>query len=56
MIEAWGGLAPLIWERHDQEMHVLGRSMTEFVRGSNEAVIRAAVEKAIIDWALSPDA
>lgn len=50
--EAWGGLAPLIWERHGNEAHSLGRSMREFVGEFSEDPIRDAVEKRLIAWAL----
>ncbi len=52
VIEAWGGLAPLIWERHGQEAYHLGRSMREFVKEYGEEPIRSAVEKKLIAWAL----
>jgi hypothetical protein len=45
--EAWGGLAPLIWERYQ-----LGRPLREFVREYGEDAIRPAVEAKIIEWAL----
>jgi hypothetical protein len=50
--EAWGGLAPLIWERHGQEIHSLARSMREFVQEFGEEEIRGAVEKRVIEWVL----
>ena len=52
MTEAWGGIAPLIWERFGQESYWLRQSMQEFVLGTNEATIRGAVEKRIIEWSL----
>jgi len=55
MTEAWGGIAPLIWERLGQETYLLGRPMREFVLGTNEATIRCAVETAIIEWALESE-
>jgi len=50
--EAWGGIAPLIWECHDQEFYRLGRPMREFTREFGEEAIRSAVEAAMIEWAL----